>query len=81
MKWLLLPVAPPVALPGMLYFELAIGSFTSVHAYGAFSSYETATARVAWLKKHKYIGPRDPYFIQPRRLNEPLVMIDAGGKP
>ena len=75
------PAAVPSAAPGMLYYELVIGSFTSVHAYGSFSSYDTATARVVWLKGHGYMLEGAPYFIQSRRLDDPLVVIDAGGRP
>ena len=67
--------------PGLLYYELTIGSFTSVHAYGAFSSYDTATGRVKWLKENGYMLEGAPYFIQSRRLDDPLVVIDAGGRP
>ena len=66
---------------GLVYYELTIGSFTAVHAYGAFSSYELALARVAWLRENGYMGATDPYFIQSRRLNDPLTVIDAGGRP
>ena len=66
---------------GLEYYELTLGSFLSTHAYGAFSSYDAAAARVAWLKEHGYMGPTDPYFIQPRRLDDPLVVLDAGGRP
>ena len=66
---------------GPVYYELTIGSFTAVHAYGAFSSYDTAAARVKWLKENGYMLEGAPYFIQPRRLNDPLVVIDAGGRP
>ena len=86
MKWLLLvplllaACAPASDVqPGALYYELTIGSFTAVHAYGAFSSYDAAVARVKWLKESGYMLEGAPYFIQPRRLDEPLVVIDAGG--
>ena len=66
---------------GALYFELTIGSFTAVHSYGGFSSYDLAEGRVTWLKANGYMAERQPYFVQPRRLNDPLVVIDAGGRP
>ena len=75
------PAAPcvvPISTPGMLYYELVIGSFTSVHAYGSFSSYDAAADRVVWLKANGYMLEGAPYFIQPRHLDEPLVVIDAG---
>lgn len=62
------------------YFELTIGSFTSVHAYGGFSSHAGAQERVDWLKANGYMAATQPYFIQPRRLNDTLVLIDAGGR-
>ena len=64
---------------GLEYYELTIGSFTAVHAYGGFSSYNLAQERVTWLKREGLMAERQPYFIQPRHLDEPLVVIDAGG--
>ena len=62
-----------------LYYELTIGSFTAVHAYGGFATYEDAQARVTWLKTNGYMAQGAAYFVQPRHLNDPLVVLDASG--
>ena len=68
----------PTAQAGStLYYELTIGSFTAVHAYGGFATYEDAQARVTWLKANGYMEAQAAYFIQPRHLGDPLVVLDA----
>ena len=63
-----------------LYYELTIGSFTAVHAYGGFKTYGDAEARVTWLKEQGLMSPTQPYFIQVRLLGAPLTVLDAGGR-
>ena len=69
-----------VATSPDLYYELTIGSFTAVHAYGGFKTYGDAEARVTWLKEQGLMAPTQPYFIQVRILNAPLTVLDAGGR-
>lgn len=70
------PVAACGTEAGELVWWAVSGSFTDLHSFGLFSSYQAAYNRLAELGLLN-----QPWFIQPHYLDQPLTTIQAAWTP